>query len=111
LRIADGPPIAGSIYKDVAEHIETRPGEIDLLVVTHAHWDHVAGFHPSRGAASVFQGMQMGQVWLPWTENPDDNQATGHKKTVDKAHKALRAALSRASNPASVQHISKCSTF
>ena len=98
--------------KEVAEHIrDSTGGRIDLLVVTHAHWDHVAGFHPSRGAASVFQGMQIGQVWLPWTENPDDNQATGHKKTVDKAHKALRVALGRASNPASVQHISNVLDF
>ncbi len=98
--------------KEVAEHIrDSTGGRIDLLVVTHAHWDHIAGFHPSRGAASVFQGMQIGQVWMPWTENPKDNQATGHKKTVDKAHNALRAALGRASNPASVQHISNVLDF
>ncbi len=98
--------------QEVVEHIrDSTGGRIDLLVVTHAHWDHVSGFHPSRGAAKVFQKMEIGQVWLPWTENPQDNQATGYKKKVEKAHTALRAALSRASNPASVQHISSVLDF
>ncbi len=106
------PNHTGPTIKEVAEHVrDSTGGRIDLLVVTHAHWDHIAGFSPTRGAASVFQGMQVGQVWLPWTEDPKDNQATAHKKTVQKAHKALRAALSRAANPASVQPISSVLDF
>jgi hypothetical protein len=102
----------GPTIKEVAEHVrDSTGGRIDLLVVTHAHWDHIAGFSPARGAASVFQDMQIGQVWLPWTENPRDNRATAHKKTVQKAHRALRAALNRAANPGSVQPISSVLDF
>jgi len=98
--------------KEVAEHIkDSTGGRIDLLVITHEHWDHIAGFHPSRGAGGVFQGMKIDQVWLPWTENPQDNQATDHKKTVRKARDALRTALNRAANPTSVQHISSVLDF
>jgi len=106
------PNHTGPTIKEVAAHVkDSTGGRIDLLVVTHAHWDHIAGFSPTRGAASVFQSMQIGQVWLPWTEDPKDKKASAHKKTVNKAHKALRAALSRATNPAIVQPISSVLDF
>jgi len=101
------PDHTGPTIKEVAEHVkDSTGGRIDLLVVTHAHWDHIAGFHPSQKSSSVFQGMQIDQVWLPWTESPEDTQAAAHKRSVKKAHRALRAALNRAVNPASVQRIS-----
>ena len=59
------PDRKGPSLKEVAEHVaDSTGGRIDLLVVTHAHWDHVAGFHPSQASAKVFQSMQVDQVWL-----------------------------------------------
>jgi hypothetical protein len=68
-----GTPGAASLLKSVAEDIaETTGKHLDVLVATHEHWDHVAGFHP---AAGLFRGFTIDQVWLAWTEDPTDETA------------------------------------
>ena len=47
-------------------------GEIDLLVVTHRHWDHISGFTQ---AADIFQRMTVHRLWLSWAEDPQDTLA------------------------------------
>ena len=42
-----------------------------MLVVTHEHWDHVSGFVQARDAARPDK-LTVGEVWLAWTEKPDD---------------------------------------
>jgi beta-lactamase superfamily II metal-dependent hydrolase len=44
---------------------------IDLLVATHRHKDHVGGF-----SNPLWSKVTVGEVWMPWTEDPDDPQAT-----------------------------------
>ena len=58
----------------VAENVrdETK-GHLDVLVVTHEHWDHLSGFLQ---AQSVWDEMKVGEVWLAWTEDPQDELAT-----------------------------------
>lgn len=48
-----------------------------LLVVSHAHEDHISGFGEF---AERFAQFQIGQVWLPWTENLDDDDANALRK-------------------------------
>jgi beta-lactamase superfamily II metal-dependent hydrolase len=61
----------------VAEHvIETCRGadgrsKIELIVCTHRHRDHVGGFSDPR-----WDKVEVGEVWMPWTEDPDDKLAT-----------------------------------
>jgi beta-lactamase superfamily II metal-dependent hydrolase len=43
---------------------------IDVVVATHRHRDHVSGFASKRWA-----DVHVGEVWLPWTENPGDAAA------------------------------------
>lgn len=44
-------------------------GRLDVVVMTHEHWDHVSGFHPSQ-ARDVLASMEIGEVWYGWTEDP-----------------------------------------
>lgn len=44
-------------------------GAIDVLVVTHEHYDHVVGFQLVPG---VFDKLKVSAVWTAWTEDPDD---------------------------------------
>lgn len=44
-------------------------GRLDVVVMTHEHWDHVSGFHPTQ-ARDVFDSMEIGEVWYGWTEDP-----------------------------------------
>ena len=50
----------------VVEDIGATTRRLDLVVATHAHWDHVSGFAV---AQSEFAGIEIGQVWLPSTED------------------------------------------
>lgn len=45
---------------------------IDLVVGTHRHKDHVSAF-----ASAGWDKVQVGEVWMPWTENPRDPAARG----------------------------------
>jgi hypothetical protein len=67
-------------------------GKIDVLVVTHEHWDHVSGFKQAR---AKFEQIEFKEVWVAWTEqegNPlaDRLRAERRQKTV-----ALKAAATR----------------
>src|SRR6476620_2918455 len=60
-----GTPNAGDIMqKVVADIIATTGGHIDLLVVTHEHWDHLSGFLQAR---QLFPQLHVESVWLAWT--------------------------------------------
>ena len=47
-------------------------GKLAILVATHAHQDHISGYASMEGH---FRGYTIGEVWLPWTENPKDEEA------------------------------------
>jgi len=65
----------------VAQNVnDTTKGRLDRLVSTHEHWDHLSGFLQ---AQAIFDTVEVGEVWLAWTEDPDDELATelrNHKK-------------------------------
>jgi hypothetical protein len=64
---------ADKTMEKVAENIrETTDGFVDVLVLTHEHWDHLSGF---RLAQEVFDRIAFSALWLAWTEDPNDKQA------------------------------------
>lgn len=63
------------VAKDIAKlvHDKTlKKPKIDVLVVTHEHHDHVSGFHPR---LALFDKFQFDEIWMAWTENPEDEEA------------------------------------
>ncbi|MFO0907725.1 MAG: MBL fold metallo-hydrolase [Isosphaeraceae bacterium] len=69
-----GTANAVTIMKEVVDDIaRTTSKRVDLLIVTHEHWDHISGFDPS---ARLFEGFTFLEVWLGWTEDPQDRVAT-----------------------------------
>lgn len=59
----------GRVVDDIAR--ETG-GRLAVLVATHAHQDHIAGYDRF---ADRFAELEIGEVWLPWTWNPRDPAA------------------------------------
>jgi beta-lactamase superfamily II metal-dependent hydrolase len=59
--------IVQQILQDVKEDGEYK---IDVVVATHRHLDHVQGF-----ADKSWQQVSVGEVWMPWTEDPADSIA------------------------------------
>src|SRR5713226_6075464 len=57
-----GTPDPATIMKQVVDDISrVTGGVIDLLVVTHEHWDHVSGFTQVR---DQFDKLNIKQVWV-----------------------------------------------
>jgi hypothetical protein len=68
-----GTQHAAEVMKTVVEDIfKVTCGHLDVLVVTNRHWDKVSGFIQAR---DVFEKINVGQVWLAWTEDPNDRDA------------------------------------
>ena len=59
---------------------------IDVVVCSHRHRDHISGF-----AKEGWEEVDVGEVWMPWTEDPDDEEAT----RIREAQIGLAAALER----------------
>ena len=83
------PDARGWMERIVADIAEATGGKVDLLVVTHEHWDHLSGF---LDAAEEMAALKFGEVWMSWAENPDDAQATALEEARAKAIRALRLA-------------------
>jgi hypothetical protein len=59
------------VVDDVVEAVRDPDGvpRIDLLVLTHEHWDHLSGLIQARDS---FAKIKFGAVWVAWTEDPND---------------------------------------
>jgi hypothetical protein len=74
----------------VAEDIRsTTDGHVDILIATHEHWDHLSGFIQ---ATEVFDRIEIGELWLAWTEDPDHALATKLRRGRAAAFRALAQA-------------------
>lgn len=82
------PEVVGDII-DTARSITGRP-MLDVVVATHRHRDHVHGFRDER-----WRDVEVGEVWLPWTEDPDDADA---RRILDKQSKRARLLLTLAAS-------------
>lgn len=88
-----GTPDATSKMVKVMKDVVTETGGfVDLLVATHRHWDHVSGFLQ---AADEFARLKVGEVWLAWTENPEDPDAKSLRDDQAKALALLQPVAAR----------------
>ena len=72
---------AASITK-IVDHIGESTGDhLDLVIITHEHEDHVNGFRYAEDP--LFDRFAIGEVWVAWTEDPDDDLAEKLRKTHD----------------------------
>src|SRR6476661_4644854 len=91
-----GTPGAEEKMRRVAESIrDSTGGRIDVLVATHQHWDHLSGFDQAR---EIFDEIDFDEVWVGWTEDPDNGLANrlrsrrrAHLQALSAAARSLRA--------------------
>ena len=60
--------IVDRIVQDVTD--ADGVARIDVVVATHRHKDHVSGF-----GNAAWDDVEVGEVWMPWTEHPTDAEA------------------------------------
>jgi beta-lactamase superfamily II metal-dependent hydrolase len=61
---------------------------VDLLVATHRHKDHIIGFADPR-----WHDVSVGEVWMPWMENPRDPVARQLRLRQDRLVAALEHSI------------------
>jgi len=92
--LIDCGAVTGSDPKNVVaaaqDVFDATKGQLDLLVGTHEHWDHLSGFGQAR---STFDQFKIGNVWLGWTEDPTNPTAQALVKNRAAKVSALRSAL------------------
>lgn len=100
----------GTIPQIMADVAQECDGHLRLIVATHAHQDHISGF--AKCAAQIKQ-IKVNEVWLPWTEDPSDSDASKlkqqhialaealrmHLEATGGSDKAMYAVLNAAGNP------------
>ena len=72
--------------------LSATEGRIDVLAVTHEHWDHISGFSQAK---AEFGRLKVGEVWLAWTEDEKDELARTLRKERAHALQALSDSASR----------------
>lgn len=65
------PKFINTKIADITQNIrEATGGHLDVAVITHEHQDHVNGITEAN-----FAGITIGETWLAWTEDPEDELA------------------------------------
>lgn len=86
-------PGENDTMKKVVGNIEAETnGRLDVVALTHEHWDHISGFSKKQ-AREIFDRITFEEVWLAWC---DDESNPKHKKVQErfkKQIKGLQAAL------------------
>ncbi len=70
------PAFIDTKIKEIGESIrDATGGHVDVAVITHEHQDHVNGITETN-----FEGITIGQTWIGWTDDPDDDLAKALRK-------------------------------
>lgn len=78
----------------VSDLVERTKGKLDVLVVTHRHKDHIAGFAQDQAAAE-FAKLKPSLVIRPWTDDPKAAADATEPGLVDEGHLGSLAASHR----------------
>lgn len=92
--VVSGTKDAVAKMQAVADDIlaQTQGGKtLNAIVGTHAHWDHLSGFLTAR---ETLKGISGKEIWLGWTENPQDPEGRRAKDSQALQLSALKVALS-----------------
>ncbi|MDD5643750.1 MAG: MBL fold metallo-hydrolase, partial [Syntrophales bacterium] len=94
--VLSGTPGGKEKIRQVARNIKDETnGKLDALVATHEHWDHVSGFYDAK---DIFDPMDIGEIWVAWTEDPSNPAARSLKRQNQLRLQAVHLALAQLAN-------------
>jgi len=79
----------GSIVEAVEDMYQTTNGRLALVIMTHRHADHIAGF----AKAERFKDFTAGMVWMPYWEQFNDKKDSPHNLQFDIGELAAKLAM------------------
>jgi hypothetical protein len=86
----------GSIEDAIQDLYKTTGGKLSLVIMTHRHADHIAGF--SR-AAETFRKFEASMVWMPYWEQFNEKKGSPHNLQFQIEQSAMHLALPTCSPP------------
>jgi beta-lactamase superfamily II metal-dependent hydrolase len=72
-----GMPGAKENARRIMSNVASLTRRLDILVVTHEHVDHLSCFAQAK---DIFEGIDVDELWLAWTEDSRDEQAARLRK-------------------------------
>jgi beta-lactamase superfamily II metal-dependent hydrolase len=86
--------VVGDLIGDVTD--EDGVARIDIVIGTHRHQDHVSGFDDERWGK-----VHVGEVWMPWSEDPRDAEGRRIRETQSRTarHLGMACAALAAATP------------
>lgn len=98
-----GPHTMDEVVDQIIEDVsDDGDPHIDIVIATHRHRDHVLGFENEK-----WKDVQVGEVWLPWTEDPKDSKARKIRETQSKKAERIALALRLAGAPSELLAIAE----
>ena len=85
-------PVMTKVAADIKQ---ATGGKLDVLAITHEHWDHVSGFDPSQ-ARTVFDEIDIKRLWLAWTEDETNDLANVLREERERKKAAALAVKKKA---------------
>lgn len=89
--ITEGKPHVARVVQSVIDACKPPgggPPRLELVIGTHRHRDHVGGFKDDH-----WKEVEVGEVWMPWTEDPEDPVAGTLRNRQSGFARALTDAL------------------
>jgi beta-lactamase superfamily II metal-dependent hydrolase len=101
------PKFINTKIADITQNIrEATGGHLDVAVITHEHQDHVNGITETN-----FEGITIGETWLAWTEDPDDDLADSLRKQFKDRLLGLLAARNRLATAGNADQLKRVNEF
>lgn len=90
--VLTGTPDSKAWAQRIAEDVTRESnGHLHAIVGTHPHWDHLSGFYDAQAQFQTLKNIE--EVWLAWSENPQDpegrEQTRRRELLLDGARMAL----------------------
>jgi beta-lactamase superfamily II metal-dependent hydrolase len=79
----------GSIADAVEDLFKLTKGQLALVIMTHRHADHIAGF----SRAERFKDFKASMVWMPYWEQFNDSKGSAHSLQADVNEMAMQLAM------------------
>ncbi len=79
----------GSIEEAVEDMFKTTGGHLSLVIMTHRHADHIAGF----SRAERFKDFTASMVWMPYWEQFNDDKGSASNLQLDVHQLALQLSM------------------
>jgi beta-lactamase superfamily II metal-dependent hydrolase len=90
--VSAGPRPLSEVVKNIIRDTTDPDGiaRIDVVIATHRHRDHISGF-----ANAAWRNVEVGEVWMPWTEDPTDPEARRIRDTQSRLALILQTRFTR----------------